>query len=124
MPGFYLRWVNDEPGRVAEMQAKGYAFVSVEEVDFYDSIDSSNIADGGQIRKNVKTTGREGGTPTAYLMKIPLDWKRQSEDKLAWQIDKIEESINAGAFSAGNEAASVYIPNGEKNSLSHPFKKL
>lgn len=80
IPGFHLRWVNDTPGRLQEMEERGYTFVLVngERQRRYAGVDKSN--------KKLDT----------YLMKIPQDWYDQDQnEKLRMNAQMEEDLLNA-----------------------------
>jgi hypothetical protein len=101
--GYHLRWINDEPGRIALAQESGYEFVTPEEVGRAD--------EGTQVKEHVGT-GRDDVTPMyAYLMKIPMEW--YLEDKQARDLiqDQFDDAIRKGQLErrAGD---GRYVPDG------------
>lgn len=103
IPGYHLRWVNDEPGRIALAMESGYTFVSPEEV--------GRAGDDGKVKEQAGTQ-RDGSTPLfMYLMKIAQEFYEEDRDSLNSQIDKIDEAIRGGKLDrqAGD---GRYVPEG------------
>lgn len=108
--GYYTRWINDLPGRVQMALQDGYSFVERGECDIHEDITSMNNDDGNRIRKLVGTNTDNVSPLYAYLMKLPEEWKRKKEGMIQAQVDMVQESINAGKYSLGNEASKSYVP--------------
>lgn len=108
--GYYVRWINDIPGRLQLALQDGYSFVEKGECDIYEDITSMNNDDGNRIRKLVGQMP-DGVSPLyAYLMKLPEEWKQKKESIIQSRIDAVEESINKGQYSLGNESSKSYVP--------------
>lgn len=95
IPGYHLRWINDEPGRLNLADQSGYSFVSPEEV-------GRAPTESGRCVELVGLQ-RDNSTPMyAYLMKIPMEW--YEEDKAAREQlqDNFDNAIRAGQLDRQN----------------------
>lgn len=85
---FYYRWVNDVEERVAEFLNAGYIFVEKSEIKQSGdpTIDTSKGTDS-RVRKGV------GGGKVAYLMKLPMELRRQDEAAKEAEILETERAM-------------------------------
>ena len=104
VPGFHLRWINDEPGRLALALQSGYSFVEPEEV--------GRVGDEANRVKEQAGVQRDGSTPLfMYLMKIPQEYYEEDRTLLDGQVDKIDEAIRAGKLEK-QSGDGRYVPSG------------
>lgn len=89
IPGYHLRWVNDEPGRLQRAQQAGYQFVTPEEVDRV-SDDESKVRELVGVQRDEKTP------QFAYLMKIAEELYQEDRNALDYQVDQIDAAIRGG----------------------------
>lgn len=85
---FYYRWVNDVEDRLLTFKQAGYEFVDKSEVKSSGdpTVDTSKGTDS-RLRKGV------GGGLTAFLMKLPLEYKRQDDAEKEAEILETERSM-------------------------------
>lgn len=106
IPGFHLRWINDEPGRLVDARDGGYEFVLNDEIDgkFGDTdIDQTNRDLGVKVCRSVsKTTGLK-----AYLMKIRQEYFDADQKAKQIEIDETDRKIHNGKL---KDFVSQYVP--------------
>lgn len=85
---FYYRWVNDIEDRLFIFKNAGYEFVDKKEAKTHGdpTIDTSSGTDT-RIRKGV------GGGVTAYLMKLPLEFKREYDAEKEAELLETERAM-------------------------------
>lgn len=106
--GMVMRWVNDEPGRIASMHELGYDFAERD-------TRSDNV--GTRISRNVGT--HPNGEPKlAYLMETPereyAIGVQEKEERLA----PFEEAIRRGEDTTGKVEDS-YQPAGSRSTINN-----
>lgn len=107
IPGYYCRWFRGTAARLAQAERAGFEFVDDSEVQL------NNVAVGGDARKDgnsdlgsrvsiVEGTGTdEGGQALRmYLMKQPLEFKKEDDALLQEKNDQIADSL-AASFGSG-----------------------
>jgi hypothetical protein len=98
--GYHLRWINDEPGRIALAQESGYSFVEPHEVG----------RTGEDKVKELSGVQRDERTPMyMYLMKIPMEFYLEDRNVLKSQQDNIDDAIRGGKLVSGENR---YVPEG------------
>lgn len=97
--GYRRRWVNDEPGRIAEFQQAGYAHVDDESL-------RSKFPAEGHISTQV---GGTSGPMVAYLMEQKEEYYDEDQAAKQAEIDKIDEQLLRGN-PAGKLGDGGYIP--------------
>jgi hypothetical protein len=85
---FYYRWVNDVEDRLLTFKQAGYEFVNKSEVKGSGdpTVDISKGTDS-RLRKGV------GGGMTAFLMKLPLEYKKEYDAEQEAEILETERSM-------------------------------
>lgn len=85
---FYYRWVNDVEDRLFLFKQAGYEFVEKSEIKSSGdpTVDTSKGTDS-RIRKGV------GGGLTAFLMKLPMEFKKQDDAEREAEILETERSM-------------------------------
>lgn len=106
IPGYHLRWINDEPGRIYQARQGGYDFVLDDEIDgkFGDTdIDQTNRDLGVKVCRSVsKTTGLK-----AFLMKIRQEHYDEDQKAKQKDIDETDRKIHNGKL---KDFVSQYVP--------------
>jgi hypothetical protein len=92
-PGFHRHWFNDQPGRIVEMQERGYKIVT---------------ADGKPIKRTVGISARGDGE-TGILMEIPIQWWLDDMRQQQRSADETEATIRRNEVAAG-DGSNRYIP--------------
>lgn len=102
--GYHLRWINDEPGRIANAQDSGYLFVEPSEVG-RESREDNKVKELVGVQRDEKTP------MFAYLMKIPMEFYLEDRQLLNEQLDEIDNAIRGGKIDrqAGD---GRYVPEG------------
>lgn len=108
IPGYHLRWINDENSQVQVAQEGGYEFVAKDETGVIAGVVSNDGNLGDRICRLVGT--KQGGGPLyAYLMKVPEEYYLEAKAELAKIADKKDHSIRMGT--AGMQGSdSFYVP--------------
>lgn len=102
--GFHLRWINDEPGRIAMAQESGYSFVGPDEVG-RTSTEEDKV-------KELVGVQRDEKTPLyAYLMKIPMEWYLEDKELRDQVQDKFDDAIRKGSLEK-QAGENRYVPDG------------
>ena len=88
-----LRWINDEKARISYAQANDWDFVqfkggSVGEIE--------QPGDLGDCYSMIVGRDKSGQDIRAYLMCKRKDWHEADQTEKQKEVDKIDESINAG----------------------------
>ena len=96
---FIYRVVNDVPGRVAEMQSRGYELAEGDEV-FLSNKDSSR-SEGSVKSKHV------GGGINGVLMKIPKEWYNEDQALKMEHIKKVEQSTKTSNIKGGYGSVKI-----------------
>lgn len=109
IPGYYLAWANDSPGRIAELQARGFEFVRAVELEGVSgNVVSYNKDAGGKIR--VVVGSADGGEPLyAYLMKQKLEHREEDMADLEARNSMVDRSIKEGKLNE-QENERRYVP--------------
>ena len=97
---FYYRWFNDQDGRIEDALNAGYVFVEKSEVQRSGdpTVDTSRGTDS-RIRKGV------GGGLVAYLMKLPLEFKKEYDAEKEAEILETERAMKRIKSKDGHPAA-------------------
>jgi hypothetical protein len=110
IPGYRLRWVNDESSRIYDAQQGGYEFVNADEIDgkFGDTdIDQTNRDLGSKVCRSVsKTTSLK-----AFLMKIRTEYYEADQLAKQKQIDEVDQAIHNGKL---KNFVNQYVPENGK----------
>ena len=104
IPGWYVRWVNDDGRELDWRLQSDYEFVEPQEVGLASETDS-------RVRRLVGV--RENGDPLyAYLMKIRQDWRDEDVAEESQAQVRFEKQIKGGTIAAEGTEASRYVPKG------------
>lgn len=101
--GYHLRWINDEPGRLALAQESGYTFVEPSEV--------GRASNDDNMVKELVGTQRDNSPMFAYLMKIPMEYYLEDRNLMDNKLDKIDDSIRRGNYER-QSGDGRYVPDG------------
>lgn len=101
LDGYHYRWVNDEPGRIAQAQAGDYAFVEPEEVGREKTSDSRV--------KELAGTHKDGSPMYTYLMRIPQEFFEEDQTSAQGYLDDIDTAIKGGKINQ-NAGDKRYVP--------------
>ena len=115
-PGFVRRWVKDVGNRLAEVQRKGYSFVSKDEIDTQE-VFSTDAGD-----KVSQVGGTDSGNPyRLYLMEISEEFaKEDAEEKEASRRETEDQIRRANVGPEGLSGSVMYNPNPHANHLKPP----
>jgi len=91
--GFEYRIVNDTPGRVADMKARGYEIAEGEE-EFSSTLDDSTAV-GSVKQKHV------GAGTKAVLMRIPKEFYVEDQKMKEEHIDRLEQKTKTNTIKDG-----------------------
>jgi hypothetical protein len=110
IPGYELRWFNDQDGRIQRALDGGYMFVTPDEVPRLGqgALHQGNSDINSKVSKVVSRGQHE---IRAYLMKIREEYYREDQavkEDINYQVD---EAMRAGAPS-GNVVENQYVPKG------------
>lgn len=107
---FYYRWSNDDDkGNLVNVKNKGYIHVR-------DSSITSEV--NGVVARRVGV--KKDGTPLyAYLMKTPIEFRKQDETLKQKGIDKLEEQLNRGEVKSINGDTSDGLTTDGRISIKH-----
>ena len=112
--GFSRRWVNDEGNRLADLQRKGYSFVSKGEISPEDIFST----DPGDKISQVVGTSKSGDAMRAYLMEMPDEWYHEDANEREQARQLTESQIKQANHGSKGLAGSVaYDPNPHSNNL-------
>lgn len=107
-PGMVMRWVNDEPGRIAAMNELGYDFAER---------DTKTDGVGTRISRNVGT--HQSGAPMlAYLMETPEKEYAVGVKEKEERLKPFEEAIRRGEDTTGKVADS-YSPKDGRSTINN-----
>lgn len=97
---FYYRWFNDFEGRIENALQAGYVFVEKSEIQSSGdpTVDTSRGTDS-RIRKGV------GGGKVAYLMKLPIEYKKEYDAEKEAEILETERAMQRLKHKDGHPAA-------------------
>lgn len=113
VPGYSLRWINDEGGRILQAQQGGYEFHYDPNIAIGDAQEPSTDL-GTRISKIV---GKEDGRPIrAYLMKIRLEFYKEDQDAKEENLRVTDDAIKRGKLQPVEQS---YVP---KDSISFTRK--
>lgn len=103
LDGYHYRWINDEPGRIAQALAGAYVFVEPEEVGREPNGENKVWEIGG--------TNKDGSVMRVYLMRIAEEFYQEDRQSHNEYLDNIDEAIRGGRV---NQQASDnrYVPQG------------
>ena len=91
IPGYHLRWINDDGVRIMQAQQGGYMFVTPAEVGLTDK--------DSQVKRLVGKT--ETGAPLyAYLMKLEQAFYEEDRQIIQKEVDKFDTAIKSGSIEA------------------------
>ena len=105
-PDYYRRWVNDDGNRLAELQNKGYDFVS-KNGRYSEGVASTDPGD--RISRTVGLT-KTNEAMRAYLMEIPEKWYIEDRGEKEQSRREVESSLQRashGNKSLGQSGRSV-----------------
>lgn len=131
--GYYCRWFKGTPSRLAQAERAGFEYVTPEEVEL------NNVSLGGDASKDgntdlgsrvsvVEGSETEGGQAIRmYLMKQPIEFKREDDAVLEQRNDGIAAALSSqfktGMVGRGQQGApseddadvaARYVPKGTK----------
>ena len=96
-PGFMLRWINDEGGRIDASIKGGYEYVlNKNDIHIGEGIETGNSDLGSRISKVVDKTPRMGEPRRAYLMRIKREWYEEDQNKKLAHVEGIDAQIKNG----------------------------
>lgn len=101
--GYHLRWINDEPGRIAKALEGDYVFAEPSEVG-RESREDNKV-------KELVGVNKDGSPMYAYLMKLPMEFYLEDKALKEEHDDKIEEAIRGGKIEA-RSGDGRYVPEG------------
>jgi hypothetical protein len=105
MPGYVLRWINDDEGRIQQATMGSYEFVMAAEIPGFGDpdIDNTNRDLGARVSRVVdKTTGKK-----AYLMKIKQEFHAQDQQAKLAIVNETDAAIRKGAL---KPLENAYVP--------------
>jgi hypothetical protein len=102
-PAYHYRWVNDEPGRIAQALEGDYTFVEPQEVN-------RTSKDGNRVRELAGKL-EDGSAMYTYLMKIPREYFEEDQQASQSYLDDIDAAIRGGKINAGANDKR-YVPEG------------
>jgi hypothetical protein len=102
--GYHLRWINDEPGRIAQAQDGGYAFVTPEEV-LRESTEDNKVKVLAGVQKG------NGDPLFAYLMKLSMEYFLEDKAEANRTLDQIDDAIRGGRIDR-QSGDNRYVPEG------------
>jgi hypothetical protein len=88
--GMTGRWVNDEPGRIAQAIEGDYRFATPEEVGLPANKESRVKILGG--------TQKDGSQLDVYLMLIPTEYAEEDKAEKNRYLDQIDDAIRGGTM--------------------------
>lgn len=110
-PGYFVRWFNDQDGRVQRAEGAGYEFIDRKDVK---QVGDKDIANGNtdMNSKVSRVVGRtaENQPIRAYLMKLRKEWhdadlvKKEETNKL---VDDAVRAGTVGGAAIGNQYGKV-----------------
>lgn len=107
-PGMVMRWVNDEPGRIQDMNALGYDFAQR---------DTRTDGQGTRIERIVGT--HPNGEPKkAFLMETPEDQYAIGVAEKEERLKPFEEAINRGEDTTGR-LEEAYTPASGRSTINN-----
>lgn len=110
IPGFKLRWVNDDGDRIMRLQMRGWVLVNREEIALNSNVTPLN-KDLGEFVAIYAGTDSSHQPMRTYLMKIPNDRYEKMQKQQQRRDDDIEAAIRQGGASAlGNPGQKAYVP--------------
>lgn len=97
--GYVRRWVNDDGTRLADLEDKGYSFVT-EQVSGDENITTTDLGS-----KKSQTVGKKAdGTPlTAYLMEMPKKWQDEDSQEKEAARQEVESQIKRGQYAGDGD---------------------
>lgn len=91
IPGYHLRWINDDGVRIVQAEQGGYMFVTPAEIGLTDK--------DSQVKRLVGKT--ETGSPLyAYLMKLEQAFYEEDRAVSQKEVDKFDTAIKSGSVEA------------------------
>jgi len=94
-PGKVQRWINDDPGRIAQALEGGYTFVTDPNAKVGEGPENQRDRNTAHICRGVGSR-KGGGTKKAYLMEIDRDLYEADQREKARAIDETERTIKRG----------------------------
>jgi len=113
IPGFTLRWINDQDNRILEAQEGGYQHVKKDEVPNIGDKNVVDMGDLGSVVSRVVGTLPGGGPMRAYLMKIEEDLYKEDQQLKREYETSVEDNLMGGE---GVEKA--YVPSGAQHGIT------
>lgn len=99
IPGYYMRWINDDAGRLESAKAAGYEMVAPTEIGL-------NADEGSTIRRYAGT--KDSGEPFyCYLMKCPDEFYQDDLARLQAPLDVIERQIKGNKAPGAPQTAAL-----------------
>lgn len=119
IPGYYLYWIADRPGRVQQAIRAGYEFVTPDEAQLNntdiagDATQSGNTDLGNRV-SIMGGVGEDGNGQRLYLMKLREEYHLEDQKVHEARSDKIVASLRGGQVGASQDQAGDadkrYIP--------------
>jgi len=115
IPGYHLRWFNDQDGRIQRAEAGGYVHVTSDEVPMLGegALHQGNTDVNSKVSKVVSR-----GEPVirAYLMKIKQKYYDEDQQVKWAKADEVDQSMRSGQ-PGGNVVENQYVPKGHKQKI-------
>lgn len=86
-PNYSYRWVKDLPGRIQRFLDGGYEVVNHQAQVGHKTVDSGS-------RLGTAVTRNDAGQ-TLVLMRIPVEWYNEDQERKQAEIDALEDSMRA-----------------------------
>lgn len=107
IPGYHIRWVNDEPGRIQMFLNNDYEHVTLDDVQKHSlqvghGAIGSNEALGNYV-SSVVGRNDNGSEKRAYLMKIKEEWYSDDQKAKMKAIDDTEKQYKEGNVNIPDE---------------------
>lgn len=91
-PGYYRRLVNDKEDRIQRFLDAGYEFVYGDET-------GGPQQSGDPSKMSSRISKQVGGGVTAYLMELPIDYRKEDVGRKARYVDQVEETMRKNVVS-------------------------
>lgn len=108
VPGYFLRWVNDEDNGIQAAQQSGYEFHEDPAILIGDAQKPST--DLGTRISRVVGKDDSGHPMRAYLMKIRNEFREEDIRLADIPLQKTDYAIKHGKLHPGAEPESMYVP--------------
>lgn len=109
VPGYHLRWFNDEPGRIQMAIQSGWDHVDQKEIQLTASrrVTETNADLGSHVTTQV-SNDKDSSFHKAVLMKIRKEYYDESQKEMQDLIDAKEQSmLRSGGF---GKVDNAYVP--------------